>query len=91
MSGKSRWRGYPRAHQPHGGEPLRPGIDYDNGRDGSPYSFEGSMARNWNVIGSLTSRDPRFRRKAARVMAVFWAVTVLPGAVVAIALLVRAL
>jgi len=91
MSGKSRWRGYPRAPQHHGEPPRRPGIDYDNGRDGSPYSFEGGMARGWNIVGSLTSPDARFRRRATRRMMVFWAVTLLPTAVVAVALLVHAL
>ena len=87
MSGKSRWRGYPRARQLHGEPPRRPGIDYDAGREGSPYSFEGSMARNWNIIGSLTSPDARFRRMATRRMTLFWIVMALPFVLVAIALI----
>lgn len=89
MSGKSRWRGYPRAPRPHGGELRRPGIDYDNGRDGSPYSVEGGLARNWNIVGSLTSRDPRFRRKATRRMTFLWTAMALPWVAIAIVLLVR--
>ena len=41
-----------------------PGLGYDPGREGSPYTFEGAQARGWNVIGSLLSPDPVFRRKA---------------------------
>jgi hypothetical protein len=90
VSNKSRWRGYPRARQPHGEKPMRPGIDYDAGREGSPYSVEGSLARNWNIVGSLTSRDPRFRRMATRRMTFFWAVMLLPSVLVVVVLIVRA-
>lgn len=69
----------------------RPGIDYDPGREGSPYSFEGGLGRGWNIIGSLTSRDPAFRRMASRRMALLWAVTTLPGLIVLIVLLARSL
>lgn len=65
----------------------RPGIDYDPSREGSPYSFEGGIGRGWNVIGSLTSPDPRFRRRATRRMTIIWALSLLPIAVLAIALL----
>lgn len=91
MSGKSRWRGHPRARQPHGHTPHRPGVDYDPGREGSPYSFEGGMGRNWNIVGSLTSPDPRFRRMAIRRMTLLWTVMLLPSALVAIALIAHAL
>lgn len=90
MSGKSRWRGYPGADLPHRDGPPRPGIDFDPGREGSPYTFEGSMGRNWNIVGSLTSRDPEFRRKASRRMAWAALVMALPLLIVAIALIVQA-
>jgi hypothetical protein len=91
VSNKSRWRGYPRAPQPHRDGPPRPGLDYDPSREGSPYTFEGGIGRGWNVIGSLTSRDPRFRRMATRRMTFLWTVSLLPMALVAVALILRAI
>jgi len=48
------------------------------------------MARNWNIIGSLTSPDARFRRMATRRMTLFWIVMALPFVLVAIALIASA-
>lgn len=85
MSNKSRWRGYPREEW-HDGAPI-PGIDYDPGREGSPYTFEGQMGRLQNEIGSLMSPDPEFRRKAQfRYLVFAIPLTVVPLVVVIIAL-----
>lgn len=66
-----------------------PGLGYDPGREGSPYSFEGGMARGWNVIGSLTSPDPVFRRKAQRRFLIMRAPFLIAYLIVAIVLIVR--
>jgi hypothetical protein len=57
---------------PEGVERVQPwddprvGRHPDPGRFGSPYTFEGQLARSNNILNSLTSRDPVFRRKARR-------------------------
>jgi len=86
MSNKSRWRGRPREYWDQA-DP-RPGMFYDPGREGSPYTFEGQMGRLQNEIGSLTSPDPEFRRKAQfRYLVIAIPLTVVPLVVVIIALI----
>ena len=89
MSNKSRWRGYPREEW-HDGAPI-PGIDYDPGREGSPYTFEGQMGRLQNEVGSLLSPDPEFRRKAQFRFFVLQLPGIIMAAIVLIVVLVEAL
>ena len=87
MSNKSRSRGQPRDHWDH--VDPRPGMFYDPGRDGSPYTFEGQMGRLRNEIGSLTSPDPKFRKKAQFRYLVVSIPTVIVPAIIWIVVLVR--
>ena len=53
-------------------------IGWDEGRAGSPYTFEGRLARSANALNSLSSSDPYFRRRARRRMALLLAISLLP-------------
>jgi hypothetical protein len=69
----------------------RPGMFYDPGRDGSPYTFEGQMGRLQNEIGSVMSPDPEFRKKAQFRFFVMQLPGLIMAAIVLVVVLVQAL
>ena len=70
---------------PPGVERVRPWEDprlmigWEDGRADSPYTVEGRIARAGHAAGSLVSKDPVFRSRARRRVAILYVLMLLPS------------